>query len=50
MDEQGLPRKIGIVAVRGLSGPVAYAGIGVSRGNWLALEELNGQQFLGPGV
>jgi len=44
------PPKIGIFAVRGMSGPVAYAGIGVSRGNWLALEELNRQKFLGPGV
>ena len=50
MDEGALPPKIGIVAVRGLSGPVAYAGIGVSRGNWLALEELNRRQFLGSGI
>jgi branched-chain amino acid transport system substrate-binding protein len=50
MPKGALPPKIGIFAVRGLSGPVAYAGIGVSRGNWLALGEINREQFLGPGV
>ncbi|MGC5256106.1 ABC transporter substrate-binding protein [Gordonia sp. DT218] len=47
---QGIAKTITIAAVNDQSGPVGYAGISASRGARLAVEQINGQRFLGEGV
>lgn len=46
----GIATTIPLAAVLDLTGPVAHAGIGASRGAQLAIEEINSTAFLGDGV
>ena len=45
-----LPDDIKLHAVWDITGPVAYAGLGASKGAQLAIEEINESAFLGDGV
>lgn len=47
---QGIASEITIAAVNDQSGPVGYAGISASQGARLAVDQINGQGFLGKGV
>ncbi|MBM7365861.1 ABC transporter substrate-binding protein [Gordonia hydrophobica] len=47
---QGIASDITIAAVNDQTGPVAYAGVGASKGAALAIDQINEQGFLGDGV
>lgn len=47
---QGVAEDITIAAVNDQTGPVAYAGVGASKGAQLAIDQINEQSFLGDGV
>ncbi|WAC56597.1 ABC transporter substrate-binding protein [Gordonia sp. SL306] len=47
---QGVAKQITIAAVNDQTGPVAYAGVGASKGAQLAIDQVNEQGFLGDGV
>ncbi|WP_347957456.1 ABC transporter substrate-binding protein [Gordonia aichiensis] len=47
---QGIAKNITIEAVNDQTGPVAYAGVGASKGAQLAVDQVNGQHYLGDGV
>lgn len=47
---QGVAHDITIAAVNDQTGPVAYAGVGASKGAQLAIDQINEQGYLGNGV
>lgn len=47
---QGIAKSITIAAVNDQTGPVAYAGVGASKGAQLAVDQINEQHYLGDGV
>ena len=47
---QGSDKEIHLAAAWGLTGPVAYAAVGASKGARLAIDEINSSGFLGKGV